>query len=100
MPDTIMTWQSIAPAIPEIYLVAAICALLLALSVYAMAAFDRDSGVAAESAMKYFVLGAIGSGALLYGMSMIYGMTGSLDLEEIASRLHEPPNLGVTIGLV
>jgi len=73
---------------------------LLALSVYAMAAFDRDSGIAAESAMKYFVLGAIGSGALLYGMSMIYGMTGTLDLQEISSRLHEPPNLGVTIGLV
>jgi NADH-quinone oxidoreductase subunit N len=73
---------------------------LLALSVYAMAAFDRDSGVAAESAMKYFVLGAIGSGALLYGMSMIYGMTGTLDLQELGSRLHEPPNLGVTIGLV
>jgi NADH-quinone oxidoreductase subunit N len=73
---------------------------LLALSLYAMTAFDRDSGVAAESAMKYFVLGAIGSGMLLYGMSMIYGMTGTLNLEEIASRLHEPPNLGVTIGLV
>jgi NADH-quinone oxidoreductase subunit N len=73
---------------------------LLALSVYAMAAFDRESGVAAESAMKYFVLGAIGSGALLYGMSMIYGMTGTLNLGEIAQRLHEPPNLGVTIGLV
>jgi NADH-quinone oxidoreductase subunit N len=73
---------------------------LLALSVYAMAAFDRDSGVAAEAAMKYFVLGAIASGALLYGMSMIYGMTGSLNLEEIAARLHEPPSLGVVIGLV
>jgi NADH-quinone oxidoreductase subunit N len=73
---------------------------LLALSVYAMTAFDRDSGVAAESAMKYFVLGAIGSGALLYGMSMIYGMTGSLDLQQIGGQLHEPPNLGVTIGLV
>jgi NADH-quinone oxidoreductase subunit N len=73
---------------------------LLALSVYSMAAFDRDSGVAAESAMKYFVLGAIGSGALLYGMSMIYGMTGTLDLEEIASHLHDPPTLGVLIGLV
>ena len=73
---------------------------LLALSVYAMAAFDRESGVAAESAMKYFVLGAIGSGTLLYGMSMIYGMTGTLNLLEIAQRLHEPPNLGVTIGLV
>ena len=73
---------------------------LLALSVYAMSAFDRESGVAAEAAMKYFVLGAIGSGTLLYGMSMIYGMTGTLNLLEIAQRLHEPPNLGVTIGLV
>jgi len=73
---------------------------LLALSVYAMAAFDRDSGLAAESAMKYFVLGAIGSGALLYGMSMIYGMTGTLDLQTLAGTLHDPPNLGVTIGLV
>jgi NADH-quinone oxidoreductase subunit N len=44
---------------------------LLALSVYAMVAFDRDSGLAAEGAMKYFVLGAIASGALLYGMSLI-----------------------------
>ena len=54
---------------------------LLALSVYALVAFDRDSGVAAEAAMKYFVLGAIASGALLYGMSLIYGLTGTLDLE-------------------
>src|ERR1700761_9097583 len=73
---------------------------LLALSVYAMSAFDRESGIAAESAMKYFVLGAIGSGTLLYGMSMIYGMTGTLDLAQLAGQLHEPPNLGVIIGLV
>src|SRR6201996_1585426 len=73
---------------------------LLALSVYAMAAFDRDSGVAAESAMKYFVLGAIGSGTLLYGMSMIYGMTGTLDLQQLSTGLHAPTSLGVTIGLV
>ena len=73
---------------------------LLALSVYAMVAFDRESGIAAESAMKYFVLGAIASGALLYGMSMIYGMTGTLDLDTLASKLHEPANLGVIIGLV
>jgi NADH-quinone oxidoreductase subunit N len=51
---------------------------LLALSLYALVAFDRDSGVAAESAMKYFVLGAIASGALLYGMSILYGITGTL----------------------
>ena len=60
---------------------------LLALSVYAMVAFDRDSGVAAEAAIKYFVLGAIASGALLYGMSIIYGITGTLNLEEIAVKL-------------
>jgi NADH-quinone oxidoreductase subunit N len=73
---------------------------LLALSVYAMAAFDRDSGVSAEAAMKYFVLGAIASGALLYGMSLIYGLTGTLNLSEIAERLHAPLNLGVILGLV
>jgi NADH-quinone oxidoreductase subunit N len=73
---------------------------LLALSVYAMVAFDRDSGVAAESAIKYFVLGAIASGTLLYGMSLIYGLTGTLNLEEIAVKLHSPSNLGVTLGLV
>jgi len=72
---------------------------LLALSVYAMVAFDRDSGVSAESAMKYFVLGAIASGTLLYGMSLIYGLTGSLDLGEIAARLHAPLSAGVVLGL-
>lgn len=73
---------------------------LLALSVYALVAFDRDSGIAAESAMKYFVLGAIASGALLYGMSLIYGLTGTLDLGEIAVRLNSPSPLGVIVGLV
>jgi NADH-quinone oxidoreductase subunit N len=72
---------------------------LLALSVYAMVAFDRDSGISAESAMKYFVLGAIASGALLYGMSIVYGLTGTLDLEQIAVKLHSPSNLGVILGL-
>src|SRR5689334_20488633 len=73
---------------------------LLALSVYAMVAFDRENGVAAESAMKYFVLGAIASGALLYGMSMLYGMTGTLSLDELAAHLSGTPNLGVILGLV
>jgi NADH-quinone oxidoreductase subunit N len=75
---------------------------LLSLSLYAMVAFDRDSGVAAESAMKYFVLGAIASGTLLYGFSMIYGMTGTLQLDEIAVALREvgPNNLGLILGLV
>ena len=72
---------------------------LLALSVYAMVAFDRDSGISAEAAMKYFVLGALASGALLYGMSLIYGLTGTLGLTEIAARLHGPANAGVILGL-
>ena len=63
---------------------------LLSLSLYAMVAFDRDSSVASEAAMKYFVLGALASGMLLYGMSMLYGATGSLDLAEIARVLDAP----------
>ncbi len=57
---------------------------LLSLSLYALVAFDRDSGIAAEAAIKYFVLGAIASGALLYGMSMLYGLTGTLSLDKLA----------------
>ena len=56
---------------------------LLALSLYAMVALYRTSSRAAEAAMKYFVLGALASGMLLYGMSMVYGATGSLDLATI-----------------
>ena len=59
---------------------------LLSLSLYAMVAFDRESGVAAESAMKYFVLGAIASGMLLYGMSLVYGLTGTINLDAIWPR--------------
>jgi len=73
---------------------------LLALSLYAMVAFDRDSGIAAEAAMKYFVLGAIASGALLYGMSLVYGLTGTLQLAEIAEALQGEPSLGLVMGLV
>jgi len=60
---------------------------LLSLCLYALVALQRDSSIASESAMKYFVLGAIASGMLLYGMSMIYGVTGSLDLEVISQQL-------------
>ncbi len=56
---------------------------LLALSSYALVAIDRDSRLASEAAMKYFVLGALASGLLLYGMSLVYGATGSLDLAAI-----------------
>jgi NADH-quinone oxidoreductase subunit N len=60
---------------------------VLALSQYTLVAFNRDSAVSAESAMKYFVLGAIASGTLLYGISLLYGITGTLDLRELAARL-------------
>jgi len=58
---------------------------VLSLAMYAMVALNRDSSIASEAAMKYFVLGAIASGMLLYGMSMLYGATGSLGHTEIAS---------------
>jgi NADH-quinone oxidoreductase subunit N len=73
---------------------------LLALSLYAMVAFDRDSGVAAESAMKYFVLGAIASGAMLYGMSIVYGLAGSLNFTDLAVQLTGTPGVGLIVGLV
>ena len=57
---------------------------MLALSSYALVAIDRDGPVASEAAIKYFVLGALASGLLLYGMSLVYGATGSLDLDRIA----------------
>lgn len=56
---------------------------LLALSSYALVAMDRDNRLASEAAMKYFVLGALASGMLLYGLSMVYGATGSLDISQI-----------------
>ncbi|MBI2295789.1 MAG: NADH-quinone oxidoreductase subunit NuoN [Betaproteobacteria bacterium] len=57
---------------------------LLALSLYSMVALQRDSAVATEAAMKYFVLGALASGMLLYGMSMLYGATGTLEITRLA----------------
>ncbi len=60
---------------------------LLSLSLYAMVAFNRNSLIASESAMKYFVLGAMASGLLLYGISIFYGVTGSLDLNAVADSV-------------
>ncbi len=60
---------------------------MMSLSLYAMVAFDRDSVRSTEAAMKYFVLGALASGLLLYGMSMLYGATGSLELAAIAQSI-------------
>ncbi len=75
----------------------------LSFPIYAMMALRRDKENALEAAIKYFVMGAIASGMLLYGMSMIYGATGSLDLSEILSRIDmntETHRLLVSFGLV
>ncbi|MDD5280554.1 NADH-quinone oxidoreductase subunit NuoN [Acidithiobacillus sp.] len=60
---------------------------LLALSQYALVAFNRDSLIATEAGLKYFVLGALASGLLLYGMSLLYGLTGTLEVRHIAAAL-------------
>jgi len=74
---------------------------LMSLSLYAMVAFDRDSGIAAESAIKYFVLGSMSSGTLLYGMSIVYGVTGHLELAVIAQLVHThfANNIGLIFGI-
>ncbi|MEY6431409.1 NADH-quinone oxidoreductase subunit NuoN [Thioalkalicoccus limnaeus] len=74
---------------------------LLALCLYALVAFDRESKKGAEAAMKYFVLGALGSGMLLYGISMIYGATGSLEFGPVAEVVAEQglDNLVLVFGL-
>ncbi len=75
---------------------------LLSLSLYALVAFDRDSARASEAAMKYFVLGALASGMLLYGMSMLYGASGSLDIATIGTyiRQHGGTDFVLVLGLV
>lgn len=75
---------------------------LLSLALYAMVAMQRDSAIATEAAMKYFVLGALASGLLLYGMSMIYGATGSLDLQEVSDHIaaNKAKDMMLLIGMV
>lgn len=75
---------------------------LMSLSLYAMTAFRRDSAMATEAAMKYFVLGAMASGMLLYGMSMLYGVTGSLQIDEVRGLIAaaDPNNMPLIFGLV
>ncbi len=70
---------------------------LLSLSLYAMVAFARDDPVAAESAMKYFVLGAIASGCFLFGTSILYGVTGTIDLGEISRAVATLDGLNIHI---
>jgi NADH-quinone oxidoreductase subunit N len=62
---------------------------LLSLSLYALVALNRDSAASTEAAMKYFILGALASGMLLYGMSMLYGATGTLEIGEVMQRTRD-----------
>ncbi len=75
---------------------------LMSLCLYSMVAFQRDSADATEAAMKYFVLGALGSGALLYGISIVYGLTGTLDIAVIHSQISNIPSdsLPLTLAVV
>jgi NADH-quinone oxidoreductase subunit N len=75
---------------------------LLSLSLYALVAFNRDSATSAESAMKYFVLGAIASGTLLFGISLLYGVTGTVQFSALAAALSGQPgvSLPAALGLV
>ena len=75
---------------------------LLSLSLYALVALDRENKLATEAAMKYFVLGALASGLLLYGMSILYGLTGTLELNKLAAMVYmgvRSPTL-LSFGLV
>ena len=74
---------------------------LLSLSMYAMVALHRDSKVASEAAMKYFVLGAIASGMLLYGMSLLYGVSGTLDIGEFSNYVaNQKPTVVMSLGMI
>ena len=73
---------------------------LQSLSLYVLAAFKRDSGRATEAGLKYFVLGALSSGMLLYGASMIYGFAGSTNFSQIAQALQGQASIGLVVGIV
>ncbi|MBX3709009.1 MAG: NADH-quinone oxidoreductase subunit NuoN [Gammaproteobacteria bacterium] len=73
---------------------------LLSLSLYAMVAMNKESSAATEAAMKYFVLGALASGMLLYGISMFYGVTGTVQLDAVAHALQSRQDIVVVVALV
>lgn len=75
---------------------------ILSLSLYVLVAFQRDSALATEAAMKYFVLGAVASGILLYGMSILYGITGSLQINEVRQEVSQMSgdNIALIFGVV
>ena len=68
---------------------------ILSLSLYTLVAFNRESATATEAAMKYFVLGAIASGTLLYGISILYGVAGTVQLDELAAHFSAPGAINV-----
>ncbi|MDR3510366.1 MAG: NADH-quinone oxidoreductase subunit NuoN [Caulobacteraceae bacterium] len=73
---------------------------LQSLALYVLAAFRRDDAKASEAGLKYFVLGALSSGLLLYGASLIYGFAGSVKFVDIAATVHAGAGTGVLFGLV
>jgi len=74
---------------------------LQSLALYVVAAFQRDSARSSEAGLKYFVLGALSSGMLLYGTSLVYGFTGSTDFADIAAAVQPSgANIGLIFGLV
>ena len=73
---------------------------LLSLSLYALVAMNRDDSASSEAAIKYFVLGAIASGFLLYGISLLYGLTGTLYLSELSTRINAASGIGLIAALI
>ncbi len=73
---------------------------LQSLALYVLAAFQRDDAKSSEAGLKYFVLGALSSGLLLYGASLIYGFAGSMHFAQIAAAVHHGAGVGVLFGLV
>ncbi len=73
---------------------------LLSLPLYALVASYKDSEAATEAAMKYFVMGALASGLLLYGISILYGLTGSIDIPTFTQQLQTAPTATVALALV
>jgi NADH-quinone oxidoreductase subunit N len=73
---------------------------LMSLSLYVIAAFHRDNARASEAGLKYFVLGAMSSGMLLYGASLLYGFAGTVSFSGIAAAIGGTASLGVLFGLV
>jgi len=75
---------------------------LNALAIYVLAAFSRDNLRSSEAGLKYFVLGALASGILLYGMSLVYGFTGTMDFAKLAATLADPAKVspGLVVGVV